>query len=156
MSFTSIVRKMFESRTQKIELNHFSFFCTMKWILTIVLLSSIVSSCTYKEAAEFIPPPPIDSVSYKNDIVPILQTSCYGPGYPDPNNGPTCHFCPSTYPAPTCYNDYSGLKTEVDNGQLYLHVLSPNADMPKFPVPPLSPTDTAKIATWVREGAPNN
>lgn len=126
----------------------------MKWIAIILLFIALIPSCTYKEATEFIPVH-VDSVSYANDIVPILQSSCYGPGYPDPNNGPTCHFCPSTYPAPTCYNDYSGLKAEVDNGQLYAHVLAPNADMPLLS-PPLPAEDTAKIAAWIREGAPDN
>src|SRR5215813_13891950 len=87
-------------------------------------------SCTYKEADQFIPPPPVDSVSYSVDILPLVQTYCFGPGYSNKGEA-TCHYPPGSIGnISVFFDDCANLRHEAVDGQLYLHLLSPTADMP--------------------------
>ncbi|MEO5674709.1 MAG: hypothetical protein ABIQ74_08680 [Chitinophagales bacterium] len=118
---------------------------------------SALTSCTFDHAPEPVPfVPPVndtDEISYSKDIVPILETYCYG------INGQACHVTVSNQGANGDFTTYAGLKEKVDNGSIEARVIDPNGGMP--PSYSNSPTELAdsdlfKFETWVNEGAKNN
>lgn len=79
-------------------------------------------------------------ISYKDDIVPIINTYCV-----------SCHAANNG--AIGDFSTYTGLKTDADNGMLNMRVLVLK-DMPQ-----LTPMDDElrnKISCWIKQGARNN
>lgn len=129
---------------------------SMRAIFLSGFLILILSSCNHDHGLEPVPfiPPPSDSViSYSKDIVPILQTFCFG------INGQTCHVTVSNQGANGDFTTYEGLKAKVDNGTIAVRVFNPNGGMPPSysnnPTP-LADSDLFKFELWVEQGAPNN
>ena len=86
-----------------------------------------------------------DNLSYKNDILPILENRCYG-----------CHDAASNFGGITL-EGYSSLRTYVDNDQL-LGVIKHEAGFSPMPknAAKLLDCEIEKIETWIGEGAPDN
>lgn len=120
------------------------------------------SSCTF-DKTDYVPkaPPINDSVtiSYQNDIVPIMITYCDGKGYPNNNNQQLCHVSNSNQGSNGDFTTYGGLKDKVDNGSIASRVFNPNGGMPpSYSQTPTSLTDSdlQKLQLWVAQGASNN
>ena len=81
---------------------------------------------------------------FSSDIVPIMQTHCSKPPFPN------CH---------TWVTDYTFLKSYVDQGKIENRVLVLK-DMPPVNntdnAPPLSETELQKLKSWIDHGAPDN
>lgn len=105
-------------------------------VLICVSLSTIQQSCSKT------PETPEENdceVSYKNDLVPITQTSCAG-GY--------CHATGDHF------SIYENIKAVVDNGQLWEKVIE-TREMPPYPSS-ISEEERDLFACWIESGAPNN
>lgn len=120
----------------------------MKIFFTILLLFTIVVSCT-KNEIEVAPIPPCDGteVSYKNHIEPLIKASCatgLGPGT-------GCHDA--------WILTYDGLKTSVDDGS-FLRTTILDKSMPKVPnsfgIEKLTKEEMNLIICWLENDAPNN
>ena len=98
-----------------------------------------LSSCTSEkgEVAE-----PACEASYKDEILPIMQTSCT----------PGCHEPGGV--APGDFNDYDALKAKVTDGQLESRAVV-NQNMPP-PPGTLSSEEIELIKCWINNGAENN
>ena len=108
-----------------------------KWILQGALYNTCggVSTCNTL------------SVSYSNDIAPIVSANCNGCHGP----GGSMQSVPST--------TYAGLKDMVDRGSLLPSIAQNGGSysaMPPAPASKLSACAISKIETWVAAGAPNN
>jgi len=113
----------------------------MKYLWTLLIISSSLLSCTYEKAEVPQKEDTCDSIiSYTQDIRPILDNSCIG-----------CH---SGGFSPGDYSDYAGIKSKVDNGTLKLHIVT----LRDMPPPPETITDAERkiIKCWVEQGGPNN
>ncbi len=109
-----------------------------------------MNSCT-KEVAPLLPPP-ADTAYYQADIVPILQTYCYGVGTQK------CHVANTTESAPWDFAQYIDLKTCVDGGAIHQRVFTLK-DMPaSFSAGPkvMTNSDLQKFQSWVAAGAKND
>ena len=98
-------------------------------------------------------------ISYKDDIVPILVTYCYGNGYPNDNSQQLCHVSNSNQGANGDYTTYQALKDKVDNGLIELRVFTSNGGMPpSYSLTPeeLTDSDLQKFKLWIEQGAPDN
>jgi len=90
----------------------------------------------------------IDEVSFKTDILPIIETSCsYSSG---------CHGDGS---ALGVFNTYEGIKPEIDSEDFRREVLIENTMPPSYATQ--GPTELTSmqlglIDCWVEEGYPNN
>ena len=95
--------------------------------------------CTY-EKAEPLTVGCDSIISFRIDIVPILNLNCIG-----------CH---STGDAQGDFQNYDGVKAKADNGILKYRVCS----VKDMPVPPgsISDADRQKIKCWIEQGAQNN
>lgn len=82
------------------------------------------------------------SVSFSEDIMPLIQTECAISG---------CHVQGGG--TPVIYDNYQNVKAKVDDGTLKDRVLV-RRDMP--PSGPLSSCQIAYIEEWINQGAPNN
>ena len=115
------------------------------------------SSCTNDQAVD----PGVDTsctnngtdiMSYQNDIVPILSTTCTDPNFGD------CHQDGSTLaPALTTYD---AVALEIDAGLFDFYVLDEaTASMPKAVTlgpTSLTPCQKEKLQLWVDQGYPDN
>lgn len=82
------------------------------------------------------------NVSYANDIVPIINSSCATSG---------CHVQGGG--ANGIFDNYDPVKAKVDNGSFRQRVVV-TQDMP--PGTPLSNCQIQYIEAWLNDGAPNN
>ena len=119
----------------------------MRWgILVFMVLLGM--SCTRDKALE---PCNLDgcapgSVSYANDIVPIIESSCMT------NQGPGtgCHD--------SWINEYDGVKSSIESGRFWLTIQ--NGSMPKLPnnfgIDARTPEELNKLECWICNGYFNN
>jgi len=86
------------------------------------------------------------SVSYANDIVPIINTNCALSG---------CHV--SGFSSGD-YTTYTGLKAKADNGTLKERVVAKKDMPPSTTLGPksLSDADIKKFFCWIEDGAGKN
>jgi hypothetical protein len=122
-----------------------------------MLLASLLAfagGCNYDNLAELHPELTCDTtttVSFANDIVPImtgscssLSASCHGPG--NFNNA--------------FLDTYNGVKTEVDNGKLISSItwdgVATPSRMPSGSSSKIEDCSISKIERWIAAGAPNN
>lgn len=118
--------------------------------LLFLVLSISISGCYYDDEETLyalITPPACDttSVTYTNDIIPILQQECYGcHGSSAPGGGYTL-------------NTYTGLSVSVNDGSL-LGAISHETGFSNMPKGgnQLPDCDIQFIRTWINQGAPNN
>ncbi len=120
-------------------------------IITVVLFSiTVMISCTHEAQM------PIPSYSFRQDILPILETSCAlnGDCHLGANNG----------------NDHISFdSSEAYNSIIAKHLVSAGAPtasllyvevstgiMPKAPYPALSSSQISAILDWIKQGAQNN
>jgi hypothetical protein len=132
---------------------------TSVFILFTFLAMMCVSSC-YNDKADKLYPATASTtscdtsatISYENDIVPILQSYCYSPG-----NG--CHDATGSATSGYDYTTYTALAGNAADGSLVSDInFAPTRghnDMPKNGTQ-LPACDIEKIARWVNEGYPNN
>lgn len=84
----------------------------------------------------------ISSISFTNDIMPIVQGNCSLSG---------CHIAGGS--GNGIFESYAGIKAKVDNGSLHQRVVVEKS-MP--PSQPLNSCQINKIHAWINAGAPNN
>jgi hypothetical protein len=124
------------------------------WYLSLTLIALTALSCTYNEATEVAPL--MGSVSYKEDIVPIMSSHCY-----------SCHTASSTDPNKAGYayiDNYEELKRyalrpSTTNASLTkLQARIRFVETPGMPLKqaPMPENDIIKIEAWIKAGAPNN
>jgi hypothetical protein len=127
---------------------------TKSTISCFLLLVLAVVSCTYDKAPQPAPAASITgTVSFANDIHPIIVTNCLGQGTQ------TCHVTPSNQGSNGDFTTYTGFHAKVLNGSLQLRALNAGGGMPPaFTSGPtvLSASDKQKIESWMSNGAPNN
>lgn len=125
---------------------------TATFIALIGLFSaSLFSGCEYDYVADF-PAPPIDTtlpdLSFKDEIIPIFNESC---------NSSSCHGTGAVPPDLTPDNAYSSL-TSLDMiniaqpNQSVLYLTMHSGSMKTFS----TEEQTAKVLTWIQQGAKNN
>ena len=118
-----------------------------KLLLLTLLLLSLVASCTTQTALDSTVP----TVSYTNDIAPIIAANCAQPG---------CHG--SERPEKFSLLDYVELASLVTpykphSSELYQVIRLYEGDaMPPAPNAPLSDAQIAQIYVWILQGAPFN
>jgi len=118
-------------------------------VICITLLGVVqMISCTH--------PPEIPTVSFSNDIIPILNASC--------TINTSCHLGANSTNLQTNFDSDSAYYTITHKGLvsttnptsslLYSEVRS--NEMPIAPVPPLSTAQQTLILEWIQQGARNN
>jgi hypothetical protein len=121
----------------------------LKKVSFLVILGIIISlsipSCYYDNEQELYGTTTCDTttVSYANDIVPILENNCYG-----------CHDAGSFSISNAQFDSYNLLKNYANDGQL----INRTNDVAN-PMPPAQLMDDCNrniIKAWVEAGAPNN
>lgn len=112
------------------------------------LAISIFPSCTNDNKDQLVPAV-CDTVnmSYSRDIVPILESNCYG-----------CHGNGNTGGSGGInLQDYNTLKGYALDGRLYANIThTSETPMPPPPAPKLPECEINKILDWINQGAPNN
>jgi len=92
------------------------------------------------------------TISYANDILPIISSNCYSPG-----NG--CHDATGSSTSGYNYTTYAALAGNAADGSLVSDInFAPTRghnDMPKNGTQ-LPACDIEKISRWVNEGYPDN
>ena len=122
--------------------------------ISAVLVLFSLSGCYYDNFAELHPSAALNAcdttktISYSQDIVPILNNSC------GINN--SCHSSSNT--SNVDLSNYAGVDTSVVKGKFYSSV---NWDgfaskMPKGSPTQISICNITQIKKWVAAGAPNN
>ncbi len=89
------------------------------------------------------------TITFTKDIVPILQTYCYGTG------GQKCHVSDTNLGASGDFTTCSGLISKVNDGSLEERVFDPAGGMPpSYSLSPQELTDTAlqTLELWVAQG----
>ena len=120
---------------------------------TCILLSSLIiayitffSSCRYDKADLRVDKPYCDtgSVSFSNNVIPIMNAHCSNPPYA------SCHSWATDYPT---------LKKLINSGKFQDRVLITK----NMPEPnnienshPLSAAELQTLECWIYQGAPNN
>ena len=119
-------------------------------LITVLIFSlALASSCTYDNEKELFKDTLVGcdtiDVSYKDDILPILQNNCY-----------ECHAA-SVATAGIILEGYDNVKEKADDGRL-VGVTSRLPGFPQMPFgrPKLPACELLKIKKWVEAGAPNN
>lgn len=116
-------------------------------ILCLLVIMFFTYSCEYNNEEELYPKKESSSncdttsITYASGIETIILDNCALSG---------CHEGNSGLPA---INDYTSVKSYVDNGLLEQRVLD-QKDMP--PSGPLSTCNQQKIRSWLMGGAPQN
>ena len=121
-------------------------------IKTLILILStgclLFPSCTKDKTA----PKPVDpiscsTVSYTDDIRPIIESSCKTQA----GTGTGCHD--------SWIDDYSAIKGRIDNGSWQNRVLS-SMDMPLMPnswgIDSLTSDELQSMQCWIDQGYPEN
>ncbi len=126
-------------------------------VILFILMIGYFSACTHKEIEKMIPvnidTTGMDSISYINDIHPIIITYCYGTG------NQHCHVINTNQGAIGDFTNYAGLKSKVDNGTLQSRALNAGGGMPpSYTTGPtaLTTNEKSKIQNWIDSGAPDN
>ena len=123
---------------------------TVFGLLLAAFLLAGMGGCSYDNLAE-LECDPNTTVSFANDIVPIMSGSCssadaacHGPG--NFNNA--------------LLNDYNGVKEQVDNGKLISAItwdgVATQSRMPSGSSNKIEDCSIGKIERWIAAGAPNN
>lgn len=100
----------------------------------------IFGSCTYTKVEVPAKEDTCNTISYANDIVPIVTANCT-----------SCH---SSGFASGDFTTYAAIKLRADNGVLKNRIVI-QRDMP--PAPATIPDSLRKkIDCWIQQGAPNN
>lgn len=124
-------------------------------LLLYLVIVLFASGCTYHEAPE-VPEVETISVSYQDDIKPIMVTHCY-----------PCHTASATHPDKAGYaflDNFEELKRyalKQSTSNASLTTLQARIRFIEFPgMPfkedPLPEEDILKIEAWIKAGAPNN
>jgi len=112
----------------------------------LTAFSLIISSCTYNSEEDLYPEEPIpEVVSYATDVLPIIETNCYG-----------CHDAESMN-AGINLEGYDNLVIRVEDGSLEGTIRHEEGwvAMP-LAASKLSDSQINKISDWIDEGYPNN
>ena len=131
--------------------------------LSLFVLIISINSCSYDDGDLNYPTSSNDTlilntddtttVSFANDIRPILINYCYGIG------NQHCHVTNSNQGSNGDYTSYSGLKAKVDNGTLQIRAINAGGGMPPSystgPLP-LAAIDKNKLQRWINQGARDN
>lgn len=121
----------------------------MKYLLPFLLIIGCFVACENENEEDLFPPislnkdPNIDttsglSVSFSNDIQPLIRTNCATPG---------CHVANMQSPTLQTY-------TQIEASKSIIKLRVDQGTMP--PSGPLAQSDKDKISTWIAEGAKNN
>ena len=138
----------------------------MKYSFSAFLLVTLIAtfnSCSYDDGDLIYPIGSNDSlllinddtttISFANDIRPILVNYCYGIG------NQHCHVTNSNQSSNGDFTTYAGLKAKVDNGMLQIRAINAGGGMPPSystgPLP-VSTIDKSKLQHWINQGARNN
>lgn len=131
----------------------------MKKLIPIIVIAFMIfnNACRH-DKNEFIQPAIPDtlqidsSVSYLNDIKPLLITYCLGDGVQK------CHVTNTNQGANGDFSTYVGLKDKVDNGSLEQRaIISKDMPPPSTTGPAtLAAADLHILKSWIAIGAPNN
>ena len=111
-------------------------------LLIAVLISSILSGCSYDEEDGNLV-----EVSYANDIVPLLDANCY-----------SCHEDEDNYTG-LCLSAYELVSDLYNREQIIDRIsrdISDDMLMPKAPAAPLTESQIDIFKAWVEQGAQNN
>jgi hypothetical protein len=125
--------------------------CLILFSLTALLVAGL-GGCSYDNLAELNPGlecDPTASVTFTNDIVPIMSGSCSSASV-------ACHSTGSG--SGIDLSTYTGVKEQVDNGKLFNSIIwDGNASqMPKGSSSKIADCSIGKIERWIADGAPNN
>jgi hypothetical protein len=130
---------------------------TLKPVFFIATILFFIASCSFDKSDELKPEPPVinDTVQirFSKDIVPILQTYCYGDGEQ------RCHVTNTNQYAAFDFSTCWILSDVAKDGLLDDRVFSPEADMPplnSFSPQQLSDTALQILNLWVEQGAKCN
>ncbi|MBA2423578.1 MAG: hypothetical protein H0V61_10205 [Chitinophagales bacterium] len=125
----------------------------MKFYIFLFLSLAIFSRCSSDKSDMVLPSDPVlnDSVvvTFSKDIVPIMETYCYGTG------GQNCHVSQSNQGASGDFTTCIGLVDKVNNGSMETRVFDPEGDMPpSYSLSPTELTDSALqiLKLWVNQG----
>jgi len=127
----------------KIAMNKNRVLSTFSFLVLIVIT---ISSCTYNSEEDLYPEVPIeDDISYLTDVLPIIETNCYG-----------CHDAVAMNGGINL-EGYDNLVIRVEEGSL-LGSIKHEADWLAMPLSAskLSDSQISKIEKWVEDGYPNN
>ncbi|MDD3742600.1 MAG: hypothetical protein PHX54_03145 [Lentimicrobiaceae bacterium] len=121
--------------------------CFFTFLLGIFFAGIALSGCEY-EFIEFDDSPILEEVSFKDDVIPIFNSSCGFSG---------CHVTGAVPPDLTAENAYQSLMklnmvsaNEPANSLLYTSMAS--GSMKKYS----TPDQTRIIRAWIEQGAKNN
>ncbi|MEM7038267.1 MAG: hypothetical protein AAF570_14885 [Bacteroidota bacterium] len=115
-----------------------------------LLLGLLIGAC--KQDPPVVPGPEFcdtATVSFTNDIVPIMAIYCNNPSFGD------CHQAGSYWGELITFN---GVRAKVDNGTMDLRLFGwqdqppPNTDGPRL----VSPFELTLIDCWIAQGAQDN
>lgn len=115
-------------------------------LCVFLIMSALVTSCTYNSEEDLYPEEPMeDPISYTSDVLPILETNCYG-----------CHDAVAMN-AGINLEGYDNTVIRVEDGSL-LGSIQHDAEWVAMPLAAskLSETQINKVAKWIEEGYPNN
>lgn len=116
----------------------------MKKKIVFIFLIVTCFSCYFDNEEELYGPVSCDvsNVTYSNDVVAIINSSCATTG---------CHVAGGSGPGD--FTNYNELKAKVDNNTFQTRVL---IDKTMPPSAPLSDCELSILQTWVDNGALNN
>ena len=128
--------------------------------ITLVSATVLVLAGCYNDKYDKLYPQPASTtcdtnttISYANDIQPIIVANCY-----DPSAG-NCHNAAGSSTSDYNYEIFSVLQTNALNGYILSDItwnpMRGHSDMPLNGTQ-LPACDIDKIARWITEGAPNN
>ncbi len=119
-------------------------------VVTIIL---VVSSCQYKFIVEPEPPPPGDTISFKNDLLPIWNdgdycTACHTTGGQKPDLTPD-----------NAYNSIMGMSGVVvtsDPPSSLIYLFPSPSNTKDHTWKKYKSGDDAIVLKWIEQGAKNN
>ena len=118
--------------------------------LSLLLLTFIfaLSSCSYDNEEELYPKEviiPTDTISYTDDVLPIIVTNCYG-----------CHMS-SVVTGGIDLEGYENLIVRVEDGSLLGSIMHEDnySPMPQG-ASKLSDSQIEKVSIWIDQDYPNN
>lgn len=119
----------------------FAFGVSVCFLLSLV----IPSGCFYDNEEDLYGVASCDTtaLSYKSDIVPILNAYCYA-----------CHVPNSGQAGATVFNTYAQLDPLVPN--VVIRINDPISPMPPTTAVPLPDCERQKIKAWINAGALDN